>query len=392
MLSEKIFGWFSVVGVCLLVLAAGCEPAAKEAVKPEVKVEEPAWEASAEEAVAAISEEATEAEAKEEEEQVAEVVEEEAAAPEVEAAEEVPEAAKEEKATLSLKFTAGDVGTYKLITDAERTVKWEGAVPSDSGFKGGSRQSKLEMTYTQEILSVDGQGNATAKITVDGLKYLVKVKDTTEVDFDSAQVKDPEDEFAKMLGHSFTIEIAPTGEVTKVIDAEDIRTSVRRARRVPRRALAFLRPEPIMRRHTIPSLPPAGEKQLRTGETYSEIKNFSFGLMGTKSYEKIYTVKDVEEVDGRQVAVVEMNAIPTAETAQELYKEETTPDFSEEFDNKATYNGRLKMDLTAGKIEECFEEMRSSWMVAVPSEKQPDAAPAVLTMGESRLYSLKKID
>ncbi len=391
MVSEKIFGWLSVVAVCMLVLAAGCEPAAKEVVKPEAKVEEPAWEAAAEEAIAAIAEEPAEAEA-EEEEQVGEVVAEEVAAPEVEAAEEMPEAAKEEKATLALKFKPGDAATYKLITDAERSVKWEGTLPSESAFKGGSRQSKLEMTYTQEILSVDERGNATAKITVDALKYLVKVKDTTQVDFDSAQIKDPEGEFAKMLGHSFTIEIAPTGEVTKLIDAEDIRTSVRRARRVPRRALAFLRPEPIMQRHTIPSLPPAGEKQLRTGETYSEIKDFSFGLMGTKSYEKIYTVKDVEEVDGRQIAFVEMNAIPTAETAQQLHKEETTPDFSEEFDSTATYSGRLKMDLTAGAIEECFEEMQSSWTVAVPSEQQPNAGPAVLTMGETRLYSLKKID
>jgi hypothetical protein len=248
------------------------------------------------------------------------------------------------------------------------------------------------MTYTQEIESVDEEGNAIAKITVDALKYFVAVKDTAQVDFDSTRIKDPEGEFAKMLGHSFTIEISPTGKVTKLIDAEDIRTSVRKARRVPRRALAFLRPDPIKRRHTIPALPAAGKRQLRTGETYSEIKSFSFGLMGSKSYEKVYTVKDIKETDGRQVAVVEMNAIPTAKTAEELYEKETTPDFSEDFDSTAKYSGRLEMDLTAGAIKEYSEEMRSSWTVAVPSEPQPDQGPAVLTMGETRLYSLKRID
>jgi hypothetical protein len=399
MVSEKIFGGLAVAAVCVLVLAAGCEPAAKEAVKPEVEVEERVWEAAAEEAVAAIAEEPAEPEV-EEEEVVAEAVEEEAVAevieeagePEVEAVEEVLEAAKEETAALALKFTPGDVTTYKLITEAERRVKWEGALPSDSGFKGGSRQSRLEMTYTQEIESVDEEGNGVAKITVDALKYFVAVKDAAQVDFDSTRIRDPEGEFAKMLGHSFTIEISPTGEVTKLIDAEDIRTSVRKARRVPRRALAFLRPDPIKRRHTIPALPPAGKRRLRTGETYSEIKSFSFGLMGSKSYEKIYTVKDIKEMDGHQVAFVEMNAIPTAETAEELYEKETTPDFSEDFDSTATYSGRLRMDLTAGAIEEYSEELQSSWTVALPSEQQPDQGPAVLTMGETRLYSLKKID
>jgi hypothetical protein len=156
--------------------------------------------------------------------------------------------------------------------------------------------------------------------------------------------------------------------------------------------LAFLRPEPLKQRHTIPALSAAGKKQRRTGENWSDIKTFSFGLMGSKSYEKIYTVTDIKETDGRQVAVVEMEAIPTAETAQQLHEEETIPDFSEEFDSKATYNGRLKMDLTSGAVEECSEEMQSKWTVALPSDEQPDQGPAVLTMTEARFYSLEKID
>ncbi|UCC23356.1 MAG: hypothetical protein JSW23_04700 [Planctomycetota bacterium] len=399
MVSEKIFGGLVVVAVCVVLLAAGCEPAAQETVKPEVEVEERAWEAAAEEAVAAITEEPVEPEVEEEEvvaeaveEEVVEEVIEEAVEEEVEAVEEAPEAAAGEAATLALKFTPGDVASYRLVTDSERSVKWEGALPSKSGFKSDRRQSKLEMTFTQEILSVDEAGNAVAKLTVDALKYLVTVKDKTQVDFDSTRITDPEGEFAKMLGHSFTIEIAPTGEVTKVIDAEDIRTSVRRARRVPRRALAFLRPEPLMRRHSIPALPVGEKKQFRAGETYSDIKSFSFGLMGSKAYEKIFTVKDIKETDGRQVALVEMNAIPTAEKARELYEKETTHDFSEEFDRTDTYSGQLKMDLTAGTIEECFEEMQISWTRVLQSEEQPEQGPAVLTMGESRAYSLKRID
>ncbi len=379
MVSRKIFDWLAGAAVCIVIVTVGCAPVAEEAVKPEVGLEQQVAEAAVEEPAK------VEVEV---EEQVPEVAEEPTVIPVIE------EAAKpeEETATLALKFTVGDTTTYRLITDAQRGVKWEGALPGESGFKGGSRHSRTEMTFTQEILSVDEKGNAVAKITVEGLKYFMAVKDKTEVDFDSSQVKDPEGQFAKMLGHSYTIEITPAGEVVKLVDAEDIRTSVRRARRVPRKALAFLRPEPLKQRHTIPALSAAGKKQLRTGEKWSSIKTFSFGLMGSKSYEKIYTVKDIKETDGRQVAVVEMKAIPTAETAQQLHKEETTPDFSEEFDSKATYNGRLKMDLTSGSVEECSEEMQSKWTVALPSEEKPDQGPSVLTMTEARFYSLKKID
>ena len=147
-----------------------------------------------------------------------------------------------------------------------------------------------------------------------------------------------------------------------------------------------------MRCHSIPALPAGDKKQFRAGETYSDIKSFSFGLMGSKAYEKIFTVKDIKETDGRQVALVEMNAIPTAEKARELYEKETTPDFSEEFDRTDTYSGQLKMDLTAGTIEECFEEMQISWTRVLQSEEQPEPEPAVLTMGESRMYSLRRID
>ncbi len=383
MVSMKVFDWLAGVVVCIVIVTAGCAPVAEEAVKPEVGLEQQVAEAAVEEPAK------VEVEV---EEQVPEVAEEPTVVPVIEEAAKPEAKPEEEAATLALKFTVGDTTTYRLITDAQRGVKWEGALPGDSGFKGGSRHSRLEMTFTQEILSVNEKGNAVAKITVKDLKYFMAVKDKTEVDFDSSQVKDPEGEFAKMLGHSYTIEITPAGEVVKLVDAEDIRTSVRRARRVPRKALAFLRPEPLKQRHTIPALQAAGKKQLHTGEKWSSIKTFSFGLMGSKSYEKIYTVKDIKETDGRQIAVVEMNAIPTAETAQQLYEKETSPDFSEEFDSAGTFTGRLKMDLTTGVIEECSEEMESKWTVALPSTEKPDEEPAILTMTEARFYSLEKID
>ena len=131
---------------------------------------------------------------------------------------------------------------------------------------------------------------------------------------------------------------------------------------------------------------------MSTGDDWSKIKTFSFGLMGSKSYEKIYTLKELKDQDNHQIAIVEMNAIPTSETAEQLQKQQAA-DFSEQFDSTGTYTGQLKLDLTTGKVEKYNEELRSEWVVALPSAQQrDDEEPAVLMMSDTRLYSLEKID
>ncbi|MBA7676877.1 hypothetical protein ES703_85122 [subsurface metagenome] len=63
------------------------------------------------------------------------------------------------------------------------------------------------------------------------------------------------------------------------------------------------------------------------------------------------------------------------------------------FDNIETYTGRLELDLTAGKVEKYIEELQTEWVAVDPSAGQKDdKEPAVLTMSDTRFYSLEKID
>jgi hypothetical protein len=400
MVSDKIFNWLAGLLACSLLLASGCAPIAEEAAKPKVELEKQIPEAPAEEAVPILAEEPAEPEV-EPEEQIPEVPAEEAvpalaeepAKPEVEPEKLIPEAAPAEAATLALKFIAEDSTAYRVVTEAERSIKWEGPLPDDPAFKGGRNRNRLEMTFTQQIQCVDDKGNAIAKIIVQGLKYYSMTKDKVVLDFDSSKIKNPNHPLALLIGQSYIIEIAPTGEVTEVIDATDARTAVRRGSSVPRRAIALLRPDTIKERHRIPALPDADKNQLSKGDNWSRIKSFSFGQMGAKSYEKIYTLKEIEEQDNRQIALVEMNAIPSSEKAEQLHKQQETADFSDEFDRTGTYTGQLRFDLTTGKVEKYIEKLQSEWIVALPSAGQGyDKEPAVLTMSDTRLYSLEKID
>jgi hypothetical protein len=318
--------------VCSLLLAAGCAPAGKEVAKPKVKLEK--------------------------------------------------------VATVALKFSPQDSTTYRIITEAERSIKWEGSLPEEPAFKGGRNYDRLEMTFAQEIQSVDDKGNAIAKITVKELKYSSIVKDNPTFEFDSSKPKDPNDPLARLIGQSYTLKIAPTGEVTEVIDTKEAETAVRKGSVPPGIALRLLNWETIKDRHGTLLLPDADKNQLHIGDNWSNTKTFSFGMMGSESYEKIYTLNNIKDQDNRQVAIIEMNAIPASETPKEQAAE-----FLKRSDNTKTYTGELELDLTASKVKKYLEKLQQEWTIDFPSAEQKTAqGPVILTMSATRLYSLEKID
>ena len=295
-------------------------------------------------------------------------------------------------ATLALKFTPDDVTAYKVTTERERGIIWEGPLTNKpKGFVGGHTGNKIEMTFTQQIQSVDDEGSTVAKITIKGLKYLVKVKDNIILDFDSSREKDLNNPLGKLIGQSYTIEITASGQVSKVIDVSGARTAVGGASS-NQRAARLLLAEVIKEQHSIPALPGSQKNQLRPGESWSDIKTFSFGPMGSKSYERIYELKEINNIKGRRTAIIKMSVVPSSEKAKELHKEQGTGFFSKMFDTTEIYTGELRLDLTAGKIEKYFEEFRSDWVAVDLIAGKKETEPDTLRMSATRLYRIERID
>ena len=303
---------------------------------------------------------------------------------------------EEQKPTvqLALKFTPQDSTTYKVTTEAQKSVKWEGSLPSKAaGLTGGHTGRRIEMTLIQRIQSVDDKGNAIAEITIKELKYLAKEKDYITLDFDSSREKDQDSPLARLIGQSYIIEITPAGQVSNVIDVSQAQSAVKGISQAHKTALTLLSANVIKERHTISALPLSDKNELRKGEDWSSTKFYNFGMMGSKSYERIYTLKEIEETDNRRIAVVEMNAVPSTERAKELYKEQATGVFSKLFDNTETYTGQLKLDLAAGKVEEYFEKLQSEWVIVLtPAGQGDDKEPIVSIMAATHLYSIEKLD
>jgi hypothetical protein len=288
-----------------------------------------------------------------------------------------------EKAAMMLKFVAGDTARYRVIMEGQRKVKWEGTVPDKPSFQSGQNVSRAEITFTQKIRSVDGSGNATAVITIDKLKYVSKIKESTILDFDSLRAQDANTAMAKLIGQSYTIELTPAGQVSRIVDVNSAVAAVKGNSPAQKAAMKLLEPEVIKDRHGTLHLPAAEESTINTGESWKNSKTFSFGWMGPVSYERIYTLRGVDN----KKATVEMEAVPT--TAGQ--DNQTTSRIAKSFDNKGKYKGSLEFDSNSGQLEKYSEELEIEWLAAKPSDEKAEAEPTALTMSASRFYSIEKI-
>lgn len=292
---------------------------------------------------------------------------------------------------LVLKFAAGDSTTYRTTRQNDKSVDWQG--PDESKpkqFTGGHTGNRIEMTFTQQILSTDDKGNAVAKITIKELKYLTRIKDQVVLDFDSSRQEDRNNPLSKLIGQSYTIELSPSGQVSKVLDAAGARAAVQGDSQVHKTAANLLSDDTIKELHSVSVLPPADKDQVSPGQSWSSIESFSFDLMGAKSYEKIYTLKEIETKQNHRIATAQMKAVPSAAMAKELHKQQSSPLISSMFDNTETYDGELKLDITDGKINQWREELAVEWIVIDPSAK-PDEQPSALKMAATRLHSYERI-
>ncbi|MEN6336396.1 MAG: hypothetical protein ABFE01_19250, partial [Phycisphaerales bacterium] len=157
-------------------------------------------------------------------------------------------------------------------------------------------------------------------------------------------------------------------------------------------ATKLLSDEMIRDQHEIPPLAALKDGQARPGRNWSDVKSFAFGDMGAKSFERIYTLKEVEESGGK-TAQIEMKAIPSAAMAEELRKRETSGLLPGLFDNTDKYEGRLDFDLDGGRVRQYVEDMQIEWIIADPAAMQDTTVqPRALKMGARRLHRLELVE
>jgi len=292
---------------------------------------------------------------------------------------------------LALKYVPGQTTTYKVTTETEKSIKWEGnTAKKPAMFRGGRTGYRVEMTFDQQIERVTDEGNGIVVVTIKALRYRGQAHQKTVVDFDSARAGDPERPLAKLIGQSYTVEMTPKGMVASVSDVEPARAAVGGQLPEHNTALKLISDKTIRQRHEIPALIALEAAEVQPQEHWSSVRTFSFGMMGTKAYERVYTFEGVEQGDDRRSARVAMEAIPSAVASGQS---QAANPLGMMFDNTDSYTGQLRVDLNSGQIEQYIERFSMQWVTADPaSVESGDTNPAVLKMGAAELHQLERIE
>ena len=297
----------------------------------------------------------------------------------------------EEKATMSLKFNPDETSTYKVITESVKDYNYE--QPSINQTKNQQTLNRTEVVYDQKIAGVDGSGNAKVLITIKEVKYLSKSPEGASFDFEST--RDAKGPMGNLIGQSYVIKMLPDGEVVAVEDAQKVRDAVKGDSMELKVAQSLVADDAIKNRHTIVALPTAKESAVKEGKSWSSVKAAPAGMLIPKSYEKVFTLKEVKDEHGQKIAVVVMKAQPTSAKAADMPKDAANGMglFGKMFDNKEeTYTGEMLMNLNTGKVSSYSEKLKSELIAAEPANEQKgDKGPDVLTMGFTYIYSFEKM-
>jgi len=286
-------------------------------------------------------------------------------------------------AKLSLEFSPNTNAAYKVTTEVIKDYRFD--QPNLGKLKEEQTKTRIEMEFTQTIQNVDENGNATAQITIDQLKIDMVSKNVPELSFDSRNEKDQNAPLANLLGKSYTIEIAPNGQV-KVLDTKDVLSAVRSGSE-KNIAKGLFNDKSVADRHHIPGMPESSETTFTVNDQWSEVIPPLPGMFAAKSYKKVYTLTSVEDM----LATVEMNAAESAEPAQG--QSGMTNPFAKSFDTTDDFTGTLKIDLATGNVLVSEETLVStSVMQQMPDGGDPEKGPDALTMRFTHRHQLEKLD
>jgi hypothetical protein len=118
-------------------------------------------------------------------------------------------------------------------------------------------------------------------------------------------------------------------------------------------------------------------------------------MLKPKTFEKIYTLTDLKKQNNQTIAVIDMNAVPSSKRAEELNPkdQQAMSFFSNMFDEKDSYSGKMVLNLTTGLIKSYNESLKVEWFAAETADEQKsDKGPDQLTMGFTSIYSIEKVD
>jgi hypothetical protein len=291
---------------------------------------------------------------------------------------------------LSLKFRAGDIQSYRFVSDTARNIRLE--EPSLNKVKESQNRAVVEVDFDQEIERVNTDGSAVARITIKDVRVFVKGLKGVEFDFDSTRLGDRNRPMYALIGQNYTITLWPDGKA-ELLDAAEAMAAVNsNAGKEKKRADALLTAGVVAIRHSIPSLPGSGASVRGIGESWSKVQAGHKLLARPKAFEKTYRVEEITTKDGRQTVVVTMKGLETDKPAEGMAESSVLSPFAGVLDTTEIYNGGMTFDALAGRVVDYNEKLVAEYVVSTTVDGNQKKRPDILTMGLTHLISLESIE
>lgn len=277
---------------------------------------------------------------------------------------------------LALRFTPASTSAQEVTITVTKDFRFE--QPALDKLRQEETTTTITTRYDRTIQDVDENGWATARILLTGLKVRMIKQNEVQIDFDSERPEDQKAPLTKVIGQSYTIRLGPKGQV-QVVDAKSAQ-----AVSIPglegQLAKRLFADDEIQRRHEILALP--DEVKAAEGQTWERIVPSPPGLLSSKSYQKVYTLSDIETRDGRQVAIVNMKAAESAVPAEGAQQTQGSMGiFAKMLDNEDEFTGSLVLDLETGSVISYEEKLISTYLAQEQNPKaKPEQGPDTLTI------------
>jgi len=288
--------------------------------------------------------------------------------------------------SISLKFVPQETTLYKSTTDVIKDYRFE--QPTLGKLTDQQTKNTVVMEYSQDVQSVDESGNADLKITIDQLKVDIINKNESQLSFDSRNEADKNAPLARLIGQSYPVRMTPSGKV-EVLDTKEAMAAVTSAyeKKIVKN---ILDPKSIAARHEIPAMPNDPAKKLSVKSSWSEVVPSPPGLLAPKSYEKVYTVTDMND----NTATVRMVGAESTQPAENgLSSAGGMGMFAKMFDNKDDYTGSMQIDTATGQVLNFEETLISSYVAQeMPENGNPEKGPDTLVMRFTNHVKLEKLN
>jgi hypothetical protein len=294
--------------------------------------------------------------------------------------------------SIALRFSPQAQATYKMIDNAQESLKFGGSLAKSKNFTDTSKTSRLEMVFDQNVLD-SNDNTILVKITIKELKYLASYKDDLDIDFDSTRQQDAISPFAKLIGQSYSLKYSDAGQVLDVTDLEQARDLLKGPDKINSAAMRLFSKDAIKARHSIAMYPETVENEKMPGDEWSKSRTFDFRMMGKRKYDRVYKLEELKDVDGKKVAVVKMNAYPSPDSSDQGSSDSPLQLFMAMFnmENIMDYSGETQIDLSTKEILKSQEKLTSQWIVVDPDTEKANNPDAV-KIGVERSKSLEKIN